>query len=131
MPSCATLTYAELAEENLYLRRQLGLDRDKDMALRLQKAIGVSTRESRVLAALIAASGRVVTTYDLFESMDSTATDERGAVKVAICHIRQRLGRHAIEGYSGVGYALSREGRSTIENLKSTIAIEDAPRRWR
>lgn len=113
---------ADLEEENRYLRRQLGLARDTDMALRLQKAIGISTRESRVLAALIAASGRVVTTYDLFEAMDSTADDERGAVKVAICHIRKKLGRAAIEGYCGVGYALARSGREAIDNLKSTLS---------
>lgn len=73
------------------------------------KPVDLSRREFALLAALLQASGRILSTDQLKDSLyDFSEEIESNALNVHIHHLRRKLGADLIETVRGLGYRLSR-----------------------
>jgi DNA-binding response OmpR family regulator len=73
---------------------------------------GLTHQERAVVGALYAAYPRVINKYDLLELLpgfDHVAERTMGSVGVAICKVRKKIGKDAIENVWGSGFKLGDE----------------------
>lgn len=102
----------ELEEEVSFLKRQLGIEADKDIARKLTEALGVTRYQARLLTVMYVRRGAILTKDALLDAMYAGQADEPFVkiVDVFVSQIRRQIGGGAIRTLWGQGYGLSPEG---------------------
>lgn len=102
----------QLEEENAFLKRQLGIETDREVVRKLADALSLTRYEARALALLYAKNG-TVSRDGIMDAM--YAGDNEPNIKIVdiwVCKLRRKLGDGIIHSLWGLGYQLTPEGRS-------------------
>ena len=109
----------ELEEEVRFLKRELGLDVERDKVGRLQTSLAITPHQARILYALYVARGRIIT-FDILHEMipaeDGAPRDSVEVFKVQICKMRRAVGSNAIQNVWGKGYRITHLGQMVVED---------------
>jgi len=109
---------AELEDEVRFLKRELGLDVEKNKVGRLQTMLAITPHQARILYVLYAARGRIVTADALDEMIPAEGGETRDSLevfKVQICKMRRAVGSNAIQNVWGKGYRITHLGQMVVE----------------
>lgn len=119
----------DLLEENTSLKEELGRGGDDQSAAKLQAHWRLTPKEARLLLALHARKGAVVSKDSLMSAAYSGADDEPGIkiIDVFVCKIRNKVGEGVILTVWGQGYRLSAGGVLAVDVvLRDGFAAEPA-----
>ena len=114
---------SELEEEIRASRRIAALDAEDDARVSLASQIKAKTRMRGVapprMAAALYLARRPLTTMHLCEMIPPQKARDRmdSIVYVWACHVREALGRDAVQTHRELGYSLTDHGRAKIEEL--------------
>jgi len=112
----SALRVQELEEEVSFLRRQLGIEADRDVVRKLSDALSISRHEARFLSILYAKVGGTVSRDGLMDAMYPGLEEPNiKIIDVWTCKIRRKIGRDTIFTLWGMGYGLTPEGRSICQ----------------
>lgn len=103
---------AHLREQVAYLRSELGDMVTANEARALRRAIYMEPKQALILLRLYHARGRVVTHFQLAETLGPDGT--YNAVKVHLSRLRKLFGVDLVENVYGRGYALTARGLEMI-----------------
>lgn len=112
----------ELTEEVAWLRSELGIVSAATELQSARRAFNISTGQAMLLLRLHKAAGRVLSHYQLEESIPSPSGDRMSGdriVKVYICRLRAAVGPGVIETAWGHGYRLTAHGLATVASAFS------------
>jgi|GEM_PF-5520889 len=111
----STMTRAELEEEVVWLRDELGLTPDK-AALAKIRAKRFSPMEAEVLYLLWKAGGAVRSSGQIEDAMRLHAKDNdtHTPASIAIFKLRRKLGAEMIDNIRSEGFRLSRSGLEAV-----------------
>lgn len=103
----------ELEDENAFLRRQLGIEADRDTVRKLAAALNITHHEAHLLSLLYAKRGGTVSRNGLMDAMYAGPDDEPNIkiIDVWVCKLRRKIGAQTILTLYCMGYGLSPEGQ--------------------
>jgi len=111
----------ELREEIAWLKSELGIAREADLAHKLSTEYGIIPSAAKVLLCLYRA--RYAVSYcNLLDTIRpvtrrETETDDYNQAKVLVWRIRQALGKDAVITVKGFGVKLSPAAKARLERL--------------
>ena len=114
---------SELEEEIRASRKIASLDAEDDARVSLASKIKAATKMRGVapprMAAALYLARRPLTTDHLCELIPPQKARDRfdAIVYVWACHVREALGRDAVQTHRELGYSLTDQGRAKIEEL--------------
>lgn len=128
---------ADLEEELLQLKQQLGLAAEVTDLQKMRMRWRLTESEARLLAAIYGQRGGAVSKerlmYALYGSRDEAP--EPKIIDVMVCRIRDKIGAQLIETLHATGYRLTPQGVTIVEALLllpvSAVVPEDPPERKR
>jgi DNA-binding response OmpR family regulator len=115
----------ELRDDLRHAYRQLGLEEDESLVLRLRSFLGVTHQQAVILSALYHARAPVgrLDLEAIIPRLDHTK-ECRGAnfVSVRVAQLRNRIGRDKVATLYGRGYVLTPAGRAYVDRWRQTQA---------
>jgi DNA-binding response OmpR family regulator len=109
---------AELENEVLFLRSELALIESEDDRSRMARVLRLTGQESRVLAMLFQAKGRVLSAGQIDDRLRQCYARDREpgtkTVLVHVCRIRKAVGYDVIQTVNGAGYCVPARERLRI-----------------
>lgn len=116
MPDCPHCRrYREELDELRERLRQREQVSGLSLANELMGPWGLTRQQARLVEALVAGEGRVVSRASLGWAISPRPEElHEKHLDVVVCHVRRKLGRDAIRTFNGAGYAMPVEARARV-----------------
>lgn len=107
---------ADLEAEVAYYRSELGIAQEATRVHNIRLKCRATNSEARVLLALYAAQGRVLSQDALFDAIPHPADGQNStAVRMHVRALRQKVSPDVIDTAPGLGYRIGAAGKLIIE----------------
>ncbi len=110
-----------LREENAQLKRELALNRDRDLEAAFSARWKLTVQEAKLVSHLYRRSGNLVTKESLLHAMYGGRADDAPEIKIIdvfVCKARRKMGGDPIQTIWGRGYGLTAYG---LERCAETL----------